>query len=102
VVRAAASVVSWTVDERAGFEVLIGGLRPRLARALVAAYGPERGQEAVAEALADAWEHFEDVRVMPNPAGYVYRVGQSRSRPRRRPVTAAFPVDQRGAVTRKP
>ena len=92
VVRAARLVVSWTVDERAELEALIGGLGPRLARAFVAAYGPERGEEALAEALAYAWEHLEEVRVMANPAGYLYRVGQSRSRPRWRPPVATFPA----------
>ncbi|MEX2268523.1 MAG: sigma-70 family RNA polymerase sigma factor [Acidimicrobiia bacterium] len=42
----------------------------------------------MAEALAYAWENFGDIRGMSNPAGYLYRVGQSRTR-RRRPV--AFP-----------
>jgi DNA-directed RNA polymerase specialized sigma24 family protein len=55
---------------------------PRLRRALVAAYGPERGREATAEALAYAWEHWEQVRTMTNVIGYLYRVGQSRTRER--------------------
>lgn len=55
---------------------------PRLRRALVAAYGADRGREAAAEALAYAWEHWERISEMENPVGYLYRVGQSRSRPR--------------------
>jgi RNA polymerase sigma factor (sigma-70 family) len=58
---------------------------PRLRRALVATYGGERGREATSEALTYAWQHWESVRVMDNPIGYLYRVGQSRSRPRRAP-----------------
>jgi RNA polymerase sigma factor (sigma-70 family) len=58
---------------------------PRLRRAFVAAYGPERGREAAAEALTHAWEHWERVKEMDNAIGFLYRVGQSRSRPRRRP-----------------
>jgi DNA-directed RNA polymerase specialized sigma24 family protein len=46
----------------------------------VAAYGLDRGQEALAEALAYAWEHFGSLQEMQNPAGYLYRVGQSRTR----------------------
>lgn len=65
------------------FEALAGELRPRLARAFVAAYGPERGQEATAEAFAWAWENFETLRASDNPGGYLYRVGQSRTRPRK-------------------
>jgi DNA-directed RNA polymerase specialized sigma24 family protein len=67
---------------------------PRLRRALVAAYGPDRGREATAEALAYAWEHWIRVKEMGNPIGYLYRVGQSRSRPRRRPPV--FAVESSG------
>jgi RNA polymerase sigma factor (sigma-70 family) len=64
----------------------------RLRRAFVAAYGTERGRDATAEALAWAWEHWDRVATMQNPAGYLWRVGQSRSRPRRRePVVLPEP-----------
>jgi RNA polymerase sigma-70 factor (ECF subfamily) len=56
---------------------------PRLRRALVAAYGQERGREAAADALAYAWRHWSRVRRMANPVGYLYRVGQSAGRPRK-------------------
>ncbi len=59
-------------------------MRARLSRAFAAAYGLDRGQEALSEAMAFAWEHFDRVSVMSNPGGYLYRVGQSRSRTRRR------------------
>ena len=65
------------------FREFVLGAEPRLRRALVAAYGIERGREAVAEALAFAWEHWPEVIAMDNPAGYLYRVGQSRTRSRR-------------------
>jgi len=52
----------------------------RLRRAFRAAYGPDRASEATAEAMAYAWEHWERVASMDNPVGYLYRVGQSRSR----------------------
>jgi DNA-directed RNA polymerase specialized sigma24 family protein len=66
-----------------GFEDFFVVAEPRLRRALVAAYGIERGREAAAEALAYAWEHWSEVRVMKNPTGYLYRVGQTRSRARK-------------------
>lgn len=66
------------------FDAFVRLVEPALRRALVAAYGTERGREATAEALAYAWEHWEDVSVMANPRGYLYRVGQSRTRSRRR------------------
>jgi RNA polymerase sigma-70 factor (ECF subfamily) len=81
------------VAERADVEALVAELRPRLARAFVAAYGVERGQEALAEALACAWERCDEVGAMDNPAGYLFRVGQSRSRPRRRPPLFPAPAD---------
>jgi RNA polymerase sigma factor (sigma-70 family) len=69
------------------FREFVLAAEPRLRRALVAAYGIERGREAVAEALAFAWERWPDVTAMSNPVGYLYRVGRSRTRARRvRPV----------------
>ena len=56
----------------------------RLRAGLVAAYGPEVGHEAASEALAYGWEHWERVSVMANPAGYLYRVGQTAARRSRR------------------
>lgn len=58
---------------------------PRLSYALAAAYGPEVGNECTADALCWAWEHWERLQAMENPVGYLYRVGQSRSRRYRRP-----------------
>ncbi len=56
----------------------------RLWRALVAGYGVEVGNDACAEALAYAWEHWERVRSLDNPVGYRYRVAQSSTRRHRR------------------
>ncbi len=78
-------------DDRDAFVSLFCDVEPRLRRAFVAAYGPERGSEAVSEALAYAWEHWAKVRALRNPAGYLYRVGQSRTRPRLRPRSPSFP-----------
>jgi DNA-directed RNA polymerase specialized sigma24 family protein len=72
-------------DDRERFIAFARDSEPKLRRALVAAYGAERGREGTAEALAYAWEHWDRVKEMANPNGYLYRVGQSRSRPRRRP-----------------
>ncbi len=59
----------------------------RLRRAFIAAYGPEVGAEATSDALAYGWEHWDRVSGMKNPAGYLYRVGQSKARRyRRRPA----------------
>ena len=53
----------------------------QIQRALVARYGVDVGGEAAADAFAFAWEHWPELREMDNPAGYLFRVGQSRSRP---------------------
>ena len=69
-----------TDSGEAGFRSFVSEVEPRLRRALVAAYGHDRGRDAAAEALAYAWEHWKDVSEMANPAGYLFRVGQSRTR----------------------
>ena len=73
------------------FDQFVDRVRPRLARAFVASYGIERGEDALAEALAYAWQHFEVLATMENPAGYLFRVGQSRTRRRSRPVIFPAP-----------
>ena len=69
-----------------GFDAFVRDVEPKLRRALVAGFGVDVGREATAEALAYAWEHWERVRQLENPAGYLYRVGQgwARRRPHRR------------------
>jgi DNA-directed RNA polymerase specialized sigma24 family protein len=59
---------------------------PRLHRALAAQLGWDLGREATAEALAYAWENWERVSDMANPAGYLFRVGKSRVRRRKSPA----------------
>ncbi len=76
----------------AEFEAFFADVEPRLRRALVAGLGGERGREAVAEAMGWAWEHWDRVRSMANPAAYLYRVGRSRTRGRRRPVVFTVPA----------
>ncbi len=76
------------------FTRFVKEVEPRLQHALVARYGLDLGRESAAEALAYAWEHWERVQPMANPAGYLYRVATSRSRRIRRPT----PVLPRVAV----
>ena len=67
----------------------------RLRRAFVARYGLDLGLEITAETMAWAWEHRSRLAGVSNPAGYLYRVGQSRARRhlrwRRRQVS--FPTE---------
>jgi DNA-directed RNA polymerase specialized sigma24 family protein len=65
------------------FESFFAEAEPKLRRALVAAYGFERGREAAAGALAWAWEHWAELRRKDNPVGYIYRIGVRRTRWRR-------------------
>lgn len=86
-------VLSRQLDE--SFTIFVKETEPRLRRALVAAFGQDRGLEATAVALAYAFEHWERVESMENPAGYLYRVGRSRVPfERTRPIFAPVPLDQ--------
>jgi DNA-directed RNA polymerase specialized sigma24 family protein len=76
---------------RPEFEQFVRDTEPRLSRALAAAYGFEEGRDATAEALAYAFEHWDRLQQMTNLPGYLYRVGQSRTRRRRQPVLFAIP-----------
>lgn len=72
----------------------------RVRRALVACYGVEIGSEAAADAMTVAWERWSEVASMANPAGWLYRVGQSKARPhlrwtRRR---GEFPASDRSVL----
>ena len=76
------------------FDGFVRGLEPRLRAALSATLGSDAGREATAEALAYGWEHWDRVREMDNPAGYLYVIGRDRGRRmlRRRRI-ALMPVD---------
>jgi len=79
-----------------GFEAFFAEAEPRLGRALVARYGHERGREATADALAWGFEHWERLRAMENPSGYLYRVGCSKARRRRGRVLFDAPTSRDG------
>lgn len=68
------------------FESFVNAAEPRLRHALAAAVGRELGREAAAEALAYGWENWDEIKLMENPVGYLYRVGRSRVRVRRRHI----------------
>src|SRR3954466_5439778 len=63
---------------------LVATLAPRVQRTLVARYGVNVGADAAAEAMAWAVENSDRLAGMANPAGYLYRVGQSAARRIRR------------------
>ncbi|MEM9033219.1 MAG: sigma-70 family RNA polymerase sigma factor [Actinomycetota bacterium] len=93
------------VDEGApeGFEEWLASVEPRLRRAVVGAVGVDRAGDAVAEALAWAWEHWARARMLEHPVPYLFRVAQSRSRRRREgrppsPEPVAVPDVEPGLV----
>ncbi len=66
------------------FETFVRDVEPRLRRALLGAVGTDQVEDAVAEALAFAFVRWDEVARMDNPIGYLFRVGQSKSRQRKR------------------
>jgi len=70
---------------------------PRLRHALSSLFGTDLGKEMTAESLAYGWEHWDRVREMDNPPGYLYTVGRDRGRrliARNRPVLLAVDVQR--------
>jgi RNA polymerase sigma-70 factor (ECF subfamily) len=65
------------------FEGFVRMVEPQLRRALSGHLPREEVADAVAEAFAYAWQHWPRVHAMANPAGYLYRVGQSKARGRK-------------------
>jgi DNA-directed RNA polymerase specialized sigma24 family protein len=60
----------------------------RVRRALTAAFGSDAGREAAADAFAYAWQHWDRIRTMKNPGGFLYRVGHNLARNAHRVVVA--------------
>jgi RNA polymerase sigma-70 factor (ECF subfamily) len=79
--------------KHAVFHDFVIEVEPRLHAALIPSLGLEHAREATAEALAWAWEHWDRVAGMDNPAGYLYRVARTEARKlyRGRPVLPAPP-----------
>ena len=70
--------------EESSFLRFARAIEPGLRAALVSYHGPERGLEAVNDALLYGWRQWARVQRMKNPAGYLYRVGQRSARRRRK------------------
>ncbi len=83
-----------TAQIHQAFTEFVKEVEPKLGYALAMAYGREIGREATADALVYGWENWARVQVMDNPAGYLFRVGQSRARKYARRPTALPPVSR--------
>lgn len=70
-----------TAVRRNEFAEFVAEVEPRLRRALIGAIGADRTGDAVAHALAWAWEHWDEVALLANPAGYLYRVARNSATP---------------------
>lgn len=73
-----------TCDSDGEFRLFAAELRQSLLRAFVVFVPADDLCDVVAECLAYAWENWDRVRGMQNPQGYLFRVGQSKSRRYRR------------------
>jgi RNA polymerase sigma factor (sigma-70 family) len=70
-------LVSSTEHMAVAFTEFFSECEPVLRHALVASCGSEAGREAAADAFEYAWIHWDRVRSMEYPVGYLYRVGRS-------------------------
>jgi DNA-directed RNA polymerase specialized sigma24 family protein len=76
------------------FDAFVADCEGKLRVALTASLGAQLGPDAAADALAHAWQHWDRVRSMDNPVGYLYKVGRDRGRKqlkRRQPFIPSLP-----------
>jgi DNA-directed RNA polymerase specialized sigma24 family protein len=64
------------------FAAFVATAEPRLRQAYIGWCGVDDARDATAEALAWAWEHWDELQTKTNPHGFLFRVGQSRTRQR--------------------
>lgn len=76
--------MSLRMDPESDFDAFVRDAQGRLRRALIGAVGIDRVDDAVAGALEWAYTHRSELQGMDNPIGYLFRVGQSGVRQRRR------------------
>jgi RNA polymerase sigma-70 factor (ECF subfamily) len=69
--------------DKDGFDTFVRRVEPGLRRALAGHLALAAVPDALAEAFAYAWEHRAKIEHLTNPAGFLFRVAQSRSRQRR-------------------
>ena len=62
------------------FTEFVVTVESKLQHALIASFGVDHGREALAEAFAYAWEHWDRIQGMDNPVGYLYRVAQNHAK----------------------
>lgn len=80
-----------TVSEQ-GIENFLLDARPSLIRAF-GPLGSERADEALSAAFEWALKNWQRLATMENPVGYLYRVGATRSIPRKEPAELPPPAE---------
>ena len=84
-------VVAVTPDQtEREFEAFVNAEGQRLRRVMTSQYGVDIGCESTDSALGWAWEHWDRLHHMSNPAGYLYRVAQTHAR---KAITRGRPVN---------
>ncbi|HEY6533271.1 MAG TPA: sigma-70 family RNA polymerase sigma factor [Acidimicrobiales bacterium] len=73
------------------FETFAARVWLPLRQALVGALGADRGSEAHALAMAYAWEHRDGLGEIESPVGYLFTVGRSQTRNRRKALPPVYP-----------
>jgi DNA-directed RNA polymerase specialized sigma24 family protein len=81
------------VESAVEFRLFVESFDRQLWRSLVPSFGVEVANDATADAFAYAWQHWDRVRAMENPRGYLYRVARSCALPRRKPDPVLPAVD---------
>ncbi len=99
-------IVDDTETRERSFTAFVDGAQNRVRHALVAGFGVEVGRDAAQEAMVYAWQHWDRVSDMGNPAGYVYRVGhriaQKMTQRQNRPVVFPAAPAEPNPVSIKP
>ena len=80
------------INTNTSFQAWAGEAEERIRHALIAAFGFQAGEDAAADALAFAWEHWVEVADKPNPTGYVFGVGRNYARRDTRSRTIKLPA----------
>jgi DNA-directed RNA polymerase specialized sigma24 family protein len=80
--------------DRAAVVSFLDGVDLPLRQALVARLGIHLGAAAHAAAMEYGWLNADRVRVMDHPVGYLYRVGLSKVRPRRKQIPVYVLADR--------
>jgi DNA-directed RNA polymerase specialized sigma24 family protein len=84
------SALDATAEDDRSFDEFALSVSTPLRQALVGALGPDRGDEGHALAMAYAWENQARVMALASPVGYLFKVGRSQTRTRRKRIPPQY------------